>query len=361
MTNQELKRKMFQELAQNGITNKQVSISVKGSMYDDIVRVTIQDICLNIEKVESILKHHEEIRYDEHAQEILQGCNTFLEVKYNHDKIVQFRIDNQLAEKATKIYQDAQKDNNNGNAIYIIENDPRFLYFPKDESICILKSDGTQKHWSCWQYYEIMNVLTDYMLGHFEPLEEYNIKKAENDRLFKIQCEKREEERKLQEIEHQKYLTRHQKEMENINNSSVIIAVEPEKQEKFTFKWAHLNKNATLKEYINEVKAGEYYNRDGKITHIWTFTDFEALQSLKSNLLIDFSQLSGLGGSDTDDSRIKTIENFNSMSREQRDTVKWYNLVVAVVYNDKIQFVIDPQGFNYARYVGLIDSSGIIK
>jgi len=357
MTNLELKKEMYQELETNGINKNQVSISVRGSMYDEIIRVTIQDICLNIEKVESILKHYESIRWDEHAQEILQGCNTYLEVKYNHDKIVQFRVDNQIAEKALKIYQDAQKDNNNGNAIYIIENDPRFLYFPSDECIFILKSDGTQKRWNAWQHYELINVLTDYMLGRFEPLEEYNIKKAENDRLFKIQCEKREEERKLQEIEHQKYLTRHQKEMENINKNSVILAIEPENQKSFTFKWAHLNKNATLKEYIEEVKAGEFYNRDGKITHIWTFTDFEALQSLKVNLLTDFNQLSGLGGSDTDDPRIKTIENFNAMNRQERESVKWYNLVVAVIYNGKIQFVIDPQGYNYARYVGLTDSS----
>lgn len=356
MTNQELKREMYQELKNNGIEKKQISISIKGSMYDNIIYATIQDITLPIKKVETIFKKYEAIRYDEHAQEILQGCNTFVEVGYNNKKINQFRIENGIEEKAIKIYQDAQKDNNNGNAIYIIENDDRFLYFPKDESIFILTSEG-QKRWNAWQHYEIMNVLTDYMLGHYETREEYEIKKAENDRLFKIECDKREEERKLQEIENQKQQAQRQKDIENINKKSSIIAIKPENQKILSFKWANLNKNNRLSTYIEEVKNNEYYNRDGKITHEWTFTDFQALQSLKNNLLTDFTQISGLGGSDSDDPRLEEFKDVFKIPRELMQSVKWYNLVIAVIYENKIQFVIDPQGYNYARYVGLTNDN----
>ena len=202
-----------------------------------------------------------------------------------------------------------------------------------------------------------MNVLTDYLLGHYETREEYEIKKAENDRLFKIECEKREEERKIQEIENKKFETQRHKDIENINKNSVIVAIPQENQKTFSFKWAHLNKNSNLKTYIDEVKNNEYYNRDGKITHEWTFTDFQALQSLKSNLLTDFSQIAGLGGTDSDDPRLEKYTHINEVPRDIVDSVKWHNLVIAVIYENKIKFVIDPQGFNYARYVGLTDAN----
>ena len=47
---------MYQELEKNGIKKNQVSISIKGSMYDDIIYAMIQDITLPIKKVETIFK-----------------------------------------------------------------------------------------------------------------------------------------------------------------------------------------------------------------------------------------------------------------------------------------------------------------
>lgn len=356
MTNIELKKEMYDELSKNGIEKNQVSISIRGSMYDDIIRVTIQDIRLNIETVESILKHHEEIRWDDHCQEILQGCNTFIDFKYNNDKIVQFQKDNNIEEKAIAILERAKTDGLNGCGVYIIENDPRFIYFLNDE-ILFIKTRKGQKHFNCYQHYEIMMILTDYMLNHFEPLADFKEWEQEQDRLSKIECEKREEERKIQEIENEKAKTQRQKDIENINKNSSIVAINPQNQKTLSFKWANLNKNSNLKTYIDEVKKGEFYNRDGKITHEWTFTDFQALQSLKSNLLTDFKQISGLGGSDSDDPRLAQYTDVFKIPRDLMESVKWYNLVVAVIYENKIKFVIDPQGCGYARYVGITDEN----
>ena len=356
MTNQELKKEMFEELEKNGIAKNQVSISIKGSMYDDIIRVTIQDIYLSIDKVESILKHHEEIRWDDHCQEILQGCNTFIDFKYNNDKIQSFRIENKIEEKATAILERAKTEGANGCGVYIIENDNRFIYFLNDETLFIHTREG-QKHFNCWQHYEIMNVLTDYMLNHYEPLADYQTWEKEQDRLFEIECEKREEERKIYELERKNQKTQQKKDIENINKYSTIEKIEPENQKTFSYKWAHLNKNSNLSTYIEEVEKNDFYTRDGKVTHEWTFTDFQALQALKNNLLTDFEQLAGLGGSDSDDERLKQYDDVYKIPRDIMQSAKWYNLVVAVIYENKIQFVIDPQGFNYARYVGLQDQN----
>lgn len=45
------------------------------------------------------------------------------------------------------------------------------------------------------------------------------------------------------------------------------------------------------------------------------------------------------------------------MSAEERETVTWYRLGIAVYYKDKLQYVIDPQGYSYARYIGLTDTA----
>ena len=188
-------------------------------------------------------KKYEEIRYDEHAQEILQGCNTFVEVKYNNEKNKikeQFnRKQSILKKKQKRFMMTLKKDNNNGNAIYIIENDNRFLYFPKDECIFILYSDGSQKtmeRMATLRNHERINGLPFRALRNKRRIRNQK-KKAESDRLFKIECEKREEERKTPRNDKQKfeYQTQKQKDIENINKNSRYCCYTSRKNQK-TFK-----------------------------------------------------------------------------------------------------------------------------
>lgn len=68
-------------------------------------------------------------------------------------------------------------------------------------------------------------------------------------------------------------------------------------------------------------------------------------------LLHDFSFVSGFGGSCTFDSRV-TEENCMKLNKEQRGSVKWYSCnCIAVYFNGLLQFVIDPQGYSYCRYI----------
>jgi hypothetical protein len=55
------------------------------------------------------------------------------------------------------------------------------------------------------------------------------------------------------------------------------------------------------------------------------------------------------------------MTDYNNMTKEERETVIFNLLGVAVYYNNQLQFVIDAQGFSYARYVGLVDDVKIQK
>lgn len=125
----------------------------------------------------------------------------------------------------------------------------------------------------------------------------------------------------------------------------------------YNAKFAHLNKNNTMSEYAEEVNKGEYSNEDIKITREIHFTSAEALEAFKNNLLSDFDFITGTGGSYTDDPRFSSMTDYSKMTSEERDTVKFYLQGAAVYYNNALQFVIDAQGFSYARYVGLTDEA----
>jgi hypothetical protein len=49
------------------------------------------------------------------------------------------------------------------------------------------------------------------------------------------------------------------------------------------------------------------------------------------------------------------------MDEEERNTVQWNLYGVAIYFNNKLQFVVDCQGYNYARYVGLTNNAKIEK
>ena len=73
-------------------------------------------------------------------------------------------------------------------------------------------------------------------------------------------------------------------------------------------------------------------------------------------LLDDYDFLKGMGGSETLDKRIKSMLDYDMMSEAERNTVNFYSCnTVAVYCNGTLRFVIDPQGFSYARYCFIMD------
>lgn len=188
--------------------------------------------------------------------------------------------------------------------------------------------------------------------------------------------EQAEEERKEQEYqerlkqqeieaeENKKARIESARQIEIINNN---VEVKPltEHEQYFVIgsQFAKLNKNQTLNQYKEEIAEGEnnYYLETVKVQKELHFTTQEALDYFSNHFLTDFDFLEHEGGSFTDDQRIQTMTDYNNMTKEERETVKFNLYGVAVYYNNELQFVIDPQGYSYARYVGLIDKNTKIE
>lgn len=84
----------------------------------------------------------------------------------------------------------------------------------------------------------------------------------------------------------------------------------------------------------------------------------EIYNLFKNMLLDDFSFLAGMGGSRTDDNRISAMIDYEHMTKEERETVKWYNInCVAIFCDGNLMMVCDPQGHDYARYAFLPSES----
>lgn len=70
-------------------------------------------------------------------------------------------------------------------------------------------------------------------------------------------------------------------------------------------------------------------------------------------ILYDIPELfRGVGGPRTFDPRITSMEDYHQMDKQERATVKWYTLAVAI-YTDTgdLWAVVDDEGYNYARYI----------
>lgn len=82
----------------------------------------------------------------------------------------------------------------------------------------------------------------------------------------------------------------------------------------------------------------------------------EIYELFTNQLLDSYSFLSGMGGSATDDRRVHSMSDYNMMTKEERGTVEWFNHnCVAILCDGVLKLVIDPQGYNYARYVFFVD------
>ena len=82
----------------------------------------------------------------------------------------------------------------------------------------------------------------------------------------------------------------------------------------------------------------------------------EVYELFVNQLMDDYSFLAGMGGSATDDLRVNTMSDYNMMTEEERKTVEWYNHnCVAIFCSGELELVIDPQGYDYARYVFFVD------
>ena len=172
-----------------------------------------------------------------------------------------------------------------------------------------------------------------------------------------IQYQEHLAQRELDKISYQESAKKEAEQIQIINASISITDLVGERQYFIIgSQFANLNKNDTLDQYIEEVAKGEFNLQNIKITKEIHFQTEESLSYFSNMLLNDFDFLSETGGSYTDDVRINSMTDYHNMTKEEQETVIFNLYGVGIYYNNQLQFVVDAQGHNYARYVGLVEN-----
>lgn len=241
-------------------------------------------------------------------------------------------------------------------------NNYRHCYSPADPYTDYAGSYNFYGHVSLdWEYKETEQTeeIKEDMTLFDSKLEEF--KEAEKTRKEKYL----QEYLKEQEIKNAEYKREQQEEKKQIENiySSIVVKQLNEEQQYFVIdsQFANLNKNSTLDQYKDEVTKGDFTLENVKITKEVHFNTKEALINFSNMLLNNFDFLAETGGSFTEDNRINSMIDYYNMDDLEKRTVQWNLYGVGVYYNGKLQFIVDAQGYSYARYVGLVDNAKIEK
>ena len=113
----------------------------------------------------------------------------------------------------------------------------------------------------------------------------------------------------------------------------------------------NMNKRCTLAEYVAELNSNYVQKIEIEITDIILMSSVE-FNDFAENTMKRYDFLEGKGGVDSD-SKFK-FQEFNMPENEEADWIrKSYRIGVKIVdiENEKIIYV-DPQGFDYARWIG---------
>ncbi|MBU8716596.1 LPD29 domain-containing protein [Bacillus subtilis] len=241
-------------------------------------------------------------------------------------------------------------------------NNYRHCYSPADPYTDYAGSYNFYGHVSLdWEYKE-----TEQTEEIKEDMTLFDSKLEEFEEAEKARKEKElQEYLKEQEIKNAEYKRQQQEEKKLIENiySSIVVKQLNEEQQYFVIdsQFANLNKNCTLNQYKDEVIKGDFTLENVKITKEVHFNTEEALNNFSNMLLNEFDFLAKTGGSFTEDNRINSMIDYYNMDDLEKRTVQWNLYGVGVYYNGELQFIVDAQGYSYARYVGLVDNAKIEK
>jgi len=117
--------------------------------------------------------------------------------------------------------------------------------------------------------------------------------------------------------------------------------------------FAKLNKNCTLAEYHREVDAGKFNVEKCKITHRVRLTA-EQWDVFTVTLLDGYSFIAGKGGCSSS-AELREVEWFFEYTEEEQEIFRSqsYILAVEVSAEGRETIYVNPEGHEYARYVGL--------
>lgn len=226
-------------------------------------------------------------------------------------------------------------------------------------------SDYMSDYYDVGYYFDIQIKKPD----DFEPRKEmteqeranYNEEKAQEEREREEEHKKylEEQQRAKEEAEkHQKFVAESR---ERINKNIIVKNLEESEQLYITNLVGGGGKECTLEELKENINESSY-NTDALISREIFFSDPDAFNRFSQMFLCDFDFIIGTGGTASEDLRLENIDIYK-LTNEQRETVKFYsNKCIAVYFADKIQYIIDAQGYHYARYVYLLtDESEVLN
>lgn len=217
------------------------------------------------------------------------------------------------------------------------------------------------------------DIVSNYRYEQFESnVAEYNVEQDFLTKKAAFDAEKRErEEREFQEYMAQMEVERaesakreaERQQKHNIIESKAIV----EDAEYFVLKCDTTNasKEDTINGYTNDYDKEieiKHYRENCKVARNIYF-DSATYEMFVNQLLDDYSFLSGMGGTATDDNRIICMEDYQRMSKEEKNSVEWYNNKCVAIYCDNtLKIIVNPEGYNYARYVYFVDEeSEVVK
>lgn len=176
--------------------------------------------------------------------------------------------------------------------------------------------------------------------------------------LARARAEMEERERAAKEYEETK--RKEAETAEKIKNDIIIEDLDEPQQ----FAFLGMIEASGKQENINEVDEDitpidEHGNprkrqhRDAVISRKITFKTPDIFGAFCQMFLHDFEFLAGFGSTACEDPRVKSYDDYIKLTREQAQTVHTFTTdAIAVYYPAGVpQFVIDPQGYGYARYI----------
>ena len=114
-------------------------------------------------------------------------------------------------------------------------------------------------------------------------------------------------------------------------------------------------KQSTLREVVDDIAeraGGDKILTDAIISRKIVFNNAGDYGFFCNTLIEDWDFLKGYGGYASEDVRFKDYNEYMKLTAEQRKTVHTFLHNCIAVYNGgELQFIIDPEGFGYARYV----------
>ena len=171
-----------------------------------------------------------------------------------------------------------------------------------------------------------------------------------------------EEERKQAEEEAKKRKAWEEEARERINNNIQVVDLAEAEKIYITNLFSGIGKECNLDEVRESIAEREASPEDAEITRKLLFTDKAAFTDFCKMFLYDFEFLANKGGSGSVDTRLPENLEPWKLNTEQRESVKFYICdAIAVYFNNDFQFVIDPEGYSYARYIFMPTDSTEIR